>query len=75
MRQCLGPFDNITFNGLRLLNKTLAACRQNKLKYEYTDGMLFLVPIPKKPKLTMQDHAAVNRDLRRYGANPQDVGK
>ena len=75
MRQCLGPFDNITFNGLRLLNKTLAACRQNKLKYEYTDGMLFLVQIPQTPPLARHDYAAINKDMREYGCKAEDVGK
>ena len=75
MRQCLGLFDNITFKKLRELNKTITACRNNKLKYEYIDGMLFLVPIPKTPPLAMHDYAAINKDLRNYGCKAEDVGK
>ena len=75
MSQCLGPFDNITYNKLRKLNKMLAAYPRNKLRYEYTNGMLFLVSTPTGKPLAMHDHVAINKELREYGCKAEDIGK
>ena len=73
--ECLGPFEGIKYKHLQELNKTLATCRNNKLQYIYEDGMLFLTKKREDVKLAMHDHARINKDLRKYGCNAEDVGR
>ena len=68
-----------TYQQARELNRDLAKFKGNKQRFRY-DGMGYIILEEKlkksKPeRMNIGEVATINRDLRRYGGHPHDVGR